>query len=146
MENVYYWITDSLNPAFNNHTDWQSNVIQKARIQNYDVNVSAYGEKTSYRLSYNFYDEENTASLYLNAHPYSFLNLTGNIRFSEMSRKKTNGSINIFSTWSFPSSFFKLTDEDIENIKVNNLYELDKNLNRDLYANFQANIDFTPFL
>ena len=156
MENVNYWITDSLNPAFNNHTDWQSNVIQKARIQNYDVNVSAYGEKTSYRLSYNFYDEEgtvigtgftrNTASLYLNARPYSFLNLTGNIRFSEMSRKKTNGSINIFSTWSFPSSFFKLTDEDIENFKGNNLDELDKNLNRDLYANFQANIDFTPYL
>ena len=156
MENVNYWITDSLNPAFNNHTDWQSNVIQKARIQNYDVNVSAYGEKTSYRLSYNFYDEEgtvigtgftrNTASLYLNAHPYSFLNLTGNIRFSEMSRKKTNGSINIFSTWSFPSSFFKLTDEDIENFKGNNLDELDKNLNRDLYANFQANIDFTLYL
>lgn len=156
MENVNYWITDSLNPAFNNNTDWQSNVIQKARIQNYDVNVSAYGEKTSYRLSYNFYDEEgtvigtgftrNTASLYLNAHPYSFLKLTGNIRFSEMSRKKTNGSINIFSTWSFPSSFFKLTDEDIENFKGNNLDELDKNLNRDLYANFQANIDFTPYL
>ena len=156
MENVNYWITDSLNPAFNNNTDWQSNVIQKARIQNYDVNVSAYGEKTSYRLSYNFYDEEgtvigtgftrNTASLYLNAHPYSFLNLTGNIRFSEMSRKKTNGSINIFSTWSFPSSFFKLTDEDIENFKGNNLDELDKNLNRDLYANFQANMDFTPYL
>ena len=156
MENVNYWITDSLNPAFNNNTDWQSNVIQKARIQNYDVNVSAYGEKTSYRLSYNFYDEEgtvigtgftrNTASLYLNAHPYSFLNLTGNIRFSEMSRKKTNGSINIFSTWSFPSSFFKLTDEDIENFKGNKLDELDKNLNRDLYANFQANIDFTPYL
>ncbi len=156
MENVNYWITDSLNPAFNNNTDWQSNVIQKARIQNYDVNVSAYGEKTSYRLSYNFYDEEgtvigtgftrNTASLYLNAHPYSFLNLTGNIRFSEMSRKKTNGSINIFSTWSFPSSFFKLMDEDIENFKGNNLDELDKNLNRDLYANFQANIDFTPYL
>ena len=156
MENVNYWITDSLNPAFNNNTDWQSNVIQKARIQNYNVNVSAYGEKTSYRLSYNFYDEEgtvigtgftrNTASLYLNAHPYSFLNLTGNIRFSEMSRKKTNGSINIFSTWSFPSSFFKLTDEDIENFKGNNLDELDKNLNRDLYANFQANIDFTPYL
>ena len=156
MENVNYWITDSLNPAFNNNTDWQSNVIQKARIQNYDVNVSAYGEKTSYRLYYNFYDEEgtvigtgftrNTASLYLNAHPYSFLNLTGNIRFSEMSRKKTNGSINIFSTWSFPSSFFKLTDEDIENFKGNNLDELDKNLNRDLYANFQANIDFTPYL
>ena len=156
MENVNYWITDSLNPAFNNNTDWQSNVIQKARIQNYDVNVSAYGEKPSYRLSYNFYDEEgtvigtgftrNTASLYLNAHPYSFLNLTGNIRFSEMSRKKTNGSINIFSTWSFPSSFFKLTDEDIENFKGNNLDELDKNLNRDLYANFQANIDFTPYL
>ena len=156
MENVNYWITDSLNPAFNNNTDWQSNVIQKARIQNYDVNVSAYGEKTSYRLSYNFYDEEgtvigtgftrNTASLYLNAHPYSFLNLTGNIRFSEMSRKKTNGSINIFSTWSFPSSFFKLTDEDIEKVKGNNLDELDKNLNRDLYANFQANIDFTPYL
>ena len=156
MENVNYWITDSLNPAFNNNTDWQSNVIQKARIQNYDVNVSAYGEKTSYRLSYNFYDEEgtvigtgftrNTASLYLNAHPYSFLNLTGNIRFSEMSRKKTNGSINIFSTWSFPSSFVKLTDEDIENFKGNNLDELDKNLNRDLYANFQANIDFTPYL
>ena len=156
MENVNYWITDSLNPAFNNNTDWQSNVIQKARIQNYDVNVSAYGEKTSYRLSYNFYDEEgtvigtgftrNTSSLYINAHPYSFLNLTGNIRFSEMSRKKTNGSINIFSTWSFPSSFFKLTDEDIENFKGNNLDELDKNLNRDLYANFQANIDFTPYL
>ena len=156
MENVNYWITDSLNPAFNNNTDWQSNVIQKARIQNYDVNVSAYGEKASYRLSYNFYDEEgtvigtgftrNTASLYLNARPYSFLNLTGNIRFSEMSRKKTNGSINIFSTWSFPSSFFKLTDEDIENFKGNNLDELDKNLNRDLYANFQANIDFTPYV
>ena len=29
---------------------------------------------------------------------------------------------------------------------MNNLDELDKNLNRDLYANFQANIDFTPYL
>lgn len=39
-----------------------------------------------------------------------------------------------------------MTDEDIENFKGNNLDELDKNLNRDLYANFQANIDFTPYL
>lgn len=155
MKNVNYWITDSLNPAFNNNTDWQANVIQKAKIQNYDVNVSAYGEKVSYRLSYNHYDEEgtvigtgftrNTASLYLNARPYNFLNLTGNIRFSEMERKKTNGSINIFSTWSFPSSFYKLTEEDIENFRGNNLDELDKNFNRDLTANFQANIDLTKY-
>lgn len=153
FKNANYWITDSLNPAFNNNTDWQANVIQKAKIQNYDVNVSAYGKNTSYRLSYNYYDEEgtvigtgftrNTASLYLNAKPYEFLNLTGNIRFSEMERKKTNGSINIFSTWSFPSSFFKLTDEDIDNFKGNNLDELDKNFNRDLYANFQVNLDLT---
>ncbi|MDR1274617.1 MAG: SusC/RagA family TonB-linked outer membrane protein, partial [Odoribacteraceae bacterium] len=146
-----YWLTDSLNPAFNNNTDWQGIIIRKGVIRNYDASLAAMGERLGYRLSYNHYKEEgaiigteftrNTASLYLNAKPYRYLNFLANLRFSEMDRKKTIGSNNAFDSWTFPSSFFYLSDADLDNLKGRNTDRLDKNFDRDLSANFQVNVD-----
>ncbi|MDR2130137.1 MAG: SusC/RagA family TonB-linked outer membrane protein [Odoribacteraceae bacterium] len=155
FSSVNYWITDSLNPAFNNNTDWQGIIIRNGRVQNYDASLSAMGEKMSYRLSYNMYKEEgaiigteftrNTASLYMNATPFRRLNFLTNLRFSEMSRQRsvTSGStgINAFSSWQFPSSFFTVTEEDKENLRGRNVDKLDKNFDRDMSANFQVNVD-----
>ena len=151
FSDINYWITDSLNPAFNNNTDWQALVIRKGIIRNYDASIAAMGERMSYRFSYNHYKEEgaiigteftrNTASLYLNATPYRRLNFLTNIRFSETDRKKTLGDNNAFDSWSFPSSFYKLTDADIANLQGRNTDKLDNNFDRDLSANFQVNVD-----
>jgi TonB-linked SusC/RagA family outer membrane protein len=149
--NLSYWITDSLNPAFNNNTDWQGIIIRRGMIRNYDASLSAMGDRLSYRLSYNHYNEEgaiigtafkrNTASLFLNAKPYRRLELMMNLRFSEMDRKKTIGENNAFDSWSFPSSWFALTDADLDNLRGRNTDRLDDNFDRDLSANMQVNVD-----
>ncbi|MDR0765980.1 MAG: SusC/RagA family TonB-linked outer membrane protein [Odoribacteraceae bacterium] len=152
FSDINYWITDSLNPAFNNNTDWQGIILRRGTIRNYDASIAAMGQSMSYRFSYNHYKEEgaiigtefkrNTASLYLNATPYRFLNFLTNIRFSETDRKKTIGDNNAFDSWTFPSSFYNLTDADISTLQGRNTDRLDNNFDRDLNANFQVNIDF----
>jgi TonB-linked SusC/RagA family outer membrane protein len=51
-------LTDSLNPAFNNANDYQSQLFQTGRVDNYDVSVSGGSDLINYRYSLNYYDEE----------------------------------------------------------------------------------------
>lgn len=51
-------LTDSLNPSYNNATDWQELFYQTGIIQNYDANISAGNDILNYRLSLNHYNEE----------------------------------------------------------------------------------------
>lgn len=51
-------LTDSLNPAFNNANDYESQLYQTGRVDNYDVSVSGGSELVNYRYSLNYYDEQ----------------------------------------------------------------------------------------
>ncbi len=51
-------LSDSLNPAFNNATDWQDLFYQTGSVNNADVNISAGNEVLNYRVGANFYDEK----------------------------------------------------------------------------------------
>ncbi len=152
-DGISYWVTDSLNPSFNNNTDWQGLIFRGARIQNYDVSVSQRIDKMGYRISYNYYDEEgtmigtgfnrNVVSLNLTLNPFKWMNIVSNIRFNEMRRTKSYGDLNVFTPWGMPSSFWYLTDEDIKNFSGSGAGRMDKNLNRDLTANIQLMLDFS---
>lgn len=58
LQNIPQMLTDSLNPSYNNATDWQELFYQTGLVQNYDVNVSAGNEILNYRLSFNHYNED----------------------------------------------------------------------------------------
>ncbi len=51
-------LSDSLNPSFNNATDWQDLFYQTGSVNNADVNISAGNEILNYRVGANFYDEK----------------------------------------------------------------------------------------
>ena len=153
---ISYWVLDSLNPAFNNNTDWQKLIYRSARVQNYDVSVSQRIEKMGYRLSYNMYDEQgtmigtdfnrNVLSLNLTLAPYKWMNIVANLRYNETRRAKSNGNLNVFTPWGMPSSFCYLTEEDIFAFSGKGENRMDKNLNRDFTAGVQLMLDFTKHL
>ena len=51
-------LSDSLNPSFNNATDWQGLFYKTGHIRNADATMSASSDVVNYRLSMNYYDEE----------------------------------------------------------------------------------------
>lgn len=51
-------LTDSLNPSFNNATDWQDMFYRDGNLKNADISVSNGTEKFNYRISANYYDEQ----------------------------------------------------------------------------------------
>lgn len=53
-------LTDSLNPAFNNSTDWFGLYFQLARIQDYNLSISGGSDNFNYRLSGGYYKETGT--------------------------------------------------------------------------------------
>lgn len=58
LQNIPQMLTDSLNPSYNNATDWQDLFYQTGMLQNYDANISAGSDIMNYRLSLNHYNEE----------------------------------------------------------------------------------------
>lgn len=58
LSNIPQILTDSLNPSYNNATDWQDLFYQSGKVNNYDVNISAGSDIMNYRLSLNYYDED----------------------------------------------------------------------------------------
>lgn len=125
LANIPQVLTDSLNPSFNNATDWQDLFYSTGRVSNYDANISAGNEILNYRLSLNYYDEDgivrNTG--------FKRYSLRGNFDFrlfpiaktslivaaSRMDRKRGLGrgfeEIVPISATSMPSSFVRLTPE-----------------------------------
>lgn len=128
LSNIPQILTDSLNPSFNNATDWQDLFYSTGRLSNYDVSISAGSELLNYRLSLNYYDEDgivrNTG--------FKRYALRGNFDFklfpsaktslmvsaSRMDRKrglgKGIGEIVPISASSMPASFVKLTPSDYD--------------------------------
>jgi TonB-dependent starch-binding outer membrane protein SusC len=118
------FLTDSLNPAFNNNTDWQGLFLQSAMISNVDANISAATETFSYRLSFNRYTEEGvmigydfqriTPRFFLSAKPTKNLEITTDLfmGFVKSTHGSGDGSKYPFNTWGFPSSFWQSTEID----------------------------------
>ncbi len=128
LSNIPQILTDSLNPSFNNATDWQELFYSTGRVSNYDISISAGSDIINYRLSLNFYDEDgivrNTG--------FKRYALRGNFDFklfpvaktslivaaSRMDRKRGLGrginEIVPINASSMPASFIKLTPQDYE--------------------------------
>ncbi len=128
LANIPQILTDSLNPSYNNATDWQDLFYKSGQVSNYDVNISAGTDIMNYRLSLNYYDEDgivrNTG--------FSRYSLRGNFDFKLSSIAKTNlivsaarmnrkrglgrgiNQIVPISASSMPASFIKLSDADYD--------------------------------
>lgn len=116
------FLTDSLNPAFNNATDFQSLFFRDAMIRNYDFNVAGASETMSYRLSLNRFEEngiqpgysiKRTAPrLFVSAKPTSKLEFTSDIYLGFVKEQRGDGTGNVvpYSIQSFPSSFWQIDD------------------------------------
>lgn len=51
-------LTDSLNPYFNNHTDWQDNFYRTTWNQTHNIAVSGGQNKFNYKINGNYYTED----------------------------------------------------------------------------------------
>ncbi|MBK1438695.1 SusC/RagA family TonB-linked outer membrane protein [Parapedobacter sp. ISTM3] len=119
---IHQMLTDSLNPSFNNATDWQGLFLQSAPITNVNVSIGSATEKFLYRLSAQHYYEEGvmmgyanqslTPRLLLQMNPIENLQFETNIfaGFTQSKHGSGDGSKYPFSTWGFPSSFWEIAD------------------------------------
>jgi TonB-dependent starch-binding outer membrane protein SusC len=120
-------LTDSLNPAFNNNTDWQGMFLRAAKINNINASVGATMENFLYRISLQRYYEEGvmigyendniTPRLFLQVNPTKNIQIETNL-FAGITKAKhgsgesPTGSKYPFTTWGFPSSFWQITDTE----------------------------------
>jgi len=136
-------LTDSLNPAFNNATNWQGMLYRKAYLRNVDLSVAGATDALNYRFSLNNYDENGVLQA-TGFKRYSFrsniqyqispkLSTEVNISLSRIDRQPGLGndphSINPLSGFNQPSSFYYVNDNDISRYKgeYNQLRNLDRN-------------------
>lgn len=125
LGNLNMMLTDSLNSAFNNNTDWQGLFLQTGLITNADASISSATEKFSYRLSFNRFSEEGvmkgydftriTPSLFLQVNPTSKLQVQTNLFVGLTKSRHGQGDQTKypFTTWGFPSSFWSIgTNEE----------------------------------
>lgn len=54
----YQALSDSLNPYFNNNTDWQDNFYRSTMNQTHNLAVSGGSEKFNYKINGNYYTED----------------------------------------------------------------------------------------
>lgn len=121
QQNLSLFLTDSLNPAFNNATDFQDLLFQNGLVRNYDFNVAGMGEAMSYRISLNRYEEDGvqpgygikrtTPRLFLSVKPAKTLEFTTDLYFGFIKEQRGDGSNNgptPFNIQTFPSSFWQM--------------------------------------
>ncbi|SFC66823.1 TonB-linked outer membrane protein, SusC/RagA family [Zunongwangia mangrovi] len=153
-------LTDSLNTAFNNNSDWQDMLIQGALTKEGNVAISGRTETSDFRMSLNYYDEEGviknsgfsrmSANLMYNFRPVEKFRINSNVSFTHVGRKQGNGDYLFrFSGWNFPSSFWQITEtereyhtgalEDVRN--KNDFFLFNGNLN--LQYDFNNHLKFT---
>ncbi|SDS13091.1 TonB-linked outer membrane protein, SusC/RagA family [Mucilaginibacter mallensis] len=116
-------LTDSLNSAFNNDVDWQGLLVRSSAIVNsQDVSIAGFSGTTSYRLSFNHYNEQGIINGYslqklsphitLNINPIKGLNITTDLMMSSQTSNHGVGGSNAFlftSIGQLPSSLLQLS-------------------------------------
>ncbi len=152
-------LTDSLNPAFNNATDWQSLFYQTGKINNYDVSMSGGSEAVNYRISLGHYREEGI----LKNTGFKRYSVLANIG-SQITPKLTNSTIIkiyrtdrprslkdrtggnfAFNSYELPTSFYKLTDAG-KQFLLGNGQNTDKNINNSMQLSTIFNYSIRPNL
>ena len=142
MSNLPQLLTDSLNPYFNNATDWQGLFYRNGILKNIDMSMSAATDVLNYRLSANYYDEQGV----INAFGFKRYSLRGNFDFKlspklnsqlivgmsksdrQRGRKYNNADDNTpVSSFNIPSSFYRLTAFD--SLNFSGLYDKLRNEN-----------------
>ena len=124
QQNISQILSDSLNPAFNNNTDFQALSFNDAMISNFDISLAGAEERFAYRLSFNKYSEEGvtrgfkidriTPRLYLSLKPYKGIEVTTDLYMGFV--KALHGSGNNgadpfpYTIQNFPTSFWRIDD------------------------------------
>lgn len=138
-------LTDSLNPAFNNNTDYQDLFYRTGKVQIYDIALSGGTEEAFYRLSLGYYNEKgiviansyNRYSMNLNLTLKPYKSFENNIvmRLSYGDRETGQGEEGVHDVFSVKpqdmnSSLLLLTDEQRNSIsgKLDELYNTNRNL------------------
>jgi TonB-linked SusC/RagA family outer membrane protein len=161
MANLPQILLDSLNPAFNNATDWQDLFYRNGSIKNADVTISAAGDVVNYRLSMNYYNEDGI----VRGTGYQRYSMRGNFDFRINSRlnsqlivgyskgdRQKGKKYNLydentpFSGSNQPGSFYRLTGFD--SLNYTGLYDKlrNKNINDNYNISFTTNYTIIPSL
>ncbi|RPD38087.1 SusC/RagA family TonB-linked outer membrane protein [Chitinophaga barathri] len=154
-ETLPMMLTDSLNPDFNNATDWQSYFYQNGMINNYDLSMSGANDVINYRISVGHYKEDGivkntgfkryTIMGTIGSQLAPWLNNQTRFRVTRTDRPRSinerTGSFFAFDSYSLPSSFYKLTDNTREYLLGNDSRQ-DKNINNNVLFTtaFNANV------
>lgn len=131
LNNLSLFLSDSLNPSFNNNTDFQGLFLHRALLHNVDASIAAVGDKFSYRLSFGKYYEDGVMRGYdfsrtsprisITAQPTKKIDISTDlfVTFSKQKHGPGNATGTAsrygFSIWGFPSSFWKISDQDLKN-------------------------------
>lgn len=122
QQNISQILSDSLNPAFNNNTDFQALSFANGIIHNYDLSLAGAEEHFSYRLSFNKYSEEGvtrgfridriTPRLFLSLKPYKGVEITTDLYMGFVKALHGSGANGAdpfpYSVQNFPSSFWRI--------------------------------------
>jgi TonB-dependent starch-binding outer membrane protein SusC len=143
-------LTDSLNPAFNNATDWQKLFYQTGIIRSYDLSATGGSQTANYRVSLGLYDEEGIIKNYgfkrysfsstINLRPSDKLNIQTIIRYSYVDRKAGSDSRSAIplNPGGMPSSLLFMSDIDREARLSGSKYLKDKRISHNLNLNTQV--------
>ncbi|HCL05582.1 MAG TPA: hypothetical protein DHW64_06305 [Chitinophagaceae bacterium] len=116
------FLTDSLNPAFNNATDFQDLFFKDAILRNVDFSVAGSNQGMSYRLSLNSYQEDGlqpgfyikrlAPRLYVSMKPSKNMEFTSDtyLGFVKEQRGDGTGNVTPYNIQTFPSSFWRIDD------------------------------------
>jgi TonB-linked SusC/RagA family outer membrane protein len=116
------FLTDSLNPAFNNATDFQDLFFQDAMLNNIDFSVAGSSQTMSYRFSLNSYDEKGVQAgfgikrvsprLFVSMKPSKNVEITSDTYMGFITEQRGDGTGNVtpYNIQTFPSSFWQIDD------------------------------------
>ncbi len=119
-------LTDSLNPAFNNNTNWMGMFYRNGIVQNHDVSMTGGTDKSNYRVSAGYYDEKGTVvgngfkRYTINSRLFntigSWMEVNTNFYYSNVKTNPVTGggsrNITTLNPSNIPSSLLYLSDAD----------------------------------
>ena len=126
------FLTDSLNPAFNNATDFQDLFFQDAMLNNIDFSVAGASATASYRFSLNMYDEKGvqpgfgikriSPRLFVSMKPSKNVEITSDTYMGFIKEQRGDGTGNVtpYNIQTFPSSFWQIDDVTRKNFAGKN--------------------------
>lgn len=154
-------LTDSLNPSYNNATDWQDLFYRSATVKNVDASFAAAVQNVNYRVSFNYYDEQGI----IKSFGFKRYSIRGNFDFKitpklnsqlivglsrgdrQRGMKYNNSDNNTpVSGSSVPSSFYGLNYLDSSLLLGNASQLRNKNINDQFNASLTVNYDILPSL